>query len=297
MAGLLFSPARGLLWYSFPVILGLLGFPQFFKREKVLAWLMVADNCAASTRVFSVVGMVGRVWLGAALFAAHCAIPDDFCAAVCGESHFDKLSDQRSWQSVRSNSHWYRGAGGGIGASGWCGCGCQPVRAVAGCEFSRPVDAPLRYHHDPALVYDVGASPIFNHWQQLLAGEADNLAWLLPDAAPQLPEIATAIQSQQQPGDALIFVEPDLLYEVLDADLPPAYGLPYNVDPADELAHTLFEAAIDEAQRLWLVTWYAPGDSANWYEANLRQDWASISDEWVGDYRLILLARSPIAEK
>ncbi len=297
MAGLLFSPARGLLWYSFPVILGVVGFPQFFKREKVLSWLMVT---VIAMQVFAF--SLWWEWWGGYGWGPRFLLPIVPYLMIFALPFVERAT---STSSV-TNAHGNRLAQTVIGIVALVGILVQ----VAGVDvdanryeqwldanFPAPVDASLRYHHDPALVYDVAASPIFNHWQQLLAGEADNLAWLLPDAAPQLPEIATAIQSQQQPGDALIFVEPDLLYEVLDADLPPAYGLPYNVDPADELAHTLFEAAIDEAQRLWLVTWYAPGDPANWYEANLRQDWSSISDEWLGDYRLILLARTPIAEK
>jgi hypothetical protein len=295
MAGLLLSPARGLLWYSFPVILGLIGFPQFFKREKVLAWLMVAV-IAMQVIVFS----LWWEWWGGYGWGPRFLLPIVPYLMLFALPYVDTSTSLVT--AVRGN----RLAQAVIVIVALVGVLVQ----VAGVDvdanryeqwldanFPAPADAPLRYHHDPALVYDVGASPIVNHWQQLLAGEADNLAWLLPDAAPQLPEIATAIQSQQRPGDALIFVEPDLLYEVLAADLPPAYGLPYNVDPADELAHIVFEAAIDGVQRLWLVTWYAPGDPANWYEANLRQDWASVSDEWLGDYRLILLARTPVAEK
>ena len=142
-------------------------------------------------------------------------------------------------------------------------------------------------------MYDVGASPILNHWQQLLASEADDIAWMRSETPFQITEIVTAVSQQQKPGDQLIFVEPDLLYDVLEADLLPAYGLPYNINPDDELAQNLFTEAVGDAERLWLITWYPPGDPANWYEASLRQEWASISDGWLGDYRLLLFAREP----
>jgi hypothetical protein len=289
LAGLLLSPARGLIWYSSPVILGVLGLPKFFKREKSWAWLMTAV-ILVQVVAFSLwwewwggYGWGPRFLLPTVPYLMLFALPfvEKACqgnrvaqAAVIGVSLFGVLV-QVSGVDVDANRY-----------EQWLDA-----------NHPAPPNVPLRYHHDPALVYDVSASPIFNHWQQLMAGEANNLAWLRSRVSSQLAEVSPVIEAHQRLGDVLIFVEPDLLYEVLAADLPPSYGLPYNVDPTDELAQTLFEKAIVEAQRIWLVTWYTPGDSDNWYVADLRQNWASMSDEWLGDHRLILLARPPVTKE
>lgn len=283
LAGLLLSPARGIIWYSLPVILGLIGLPTFYKRERPLSWLMLAV-IGVQLVVFSLwwewwggYGWGPRFLLPVVPYLLVFALPFVETAV-----HGSRLA-QVVIILVALVGVLVQVAGVDVDANRY--------EQWLDANFPAPTDAPLRYHHDPALVYDVAASPIINHWQQLLAGEADDLAWLREGVSPQLAEITAELQAKQRSGDSLIFVEPTLLYEVLEADLPTAYGLPYNIEPTDELAQTLFSEAVGDGKRLWLVTWYGPGDPENWYEAELRQDWASISDEWLGDLRLVLLAK------
>jgi hypothetical protein len=91
-----------------------------------------------------------------------------------------------------------------------------------------------------------------------------------------------------------VLLDISLQEQFLEAqDMPPVFGLPVNVDKEDVRAQELWNRAQRDAQRIWMVTWYPPADTGNWYEEDLRHDWASESEGWVGERRLILSARPP----
>jgi hypothetical protein len=153
----------------------------------------------------------------------------------------------------------------------------------------------LWYHHHPALVYNVGASPIVWHWQEIWAGTRPwQIGWWM---APPLPAatLRQHIQAETQPSDVLLLLVPELHLTLLEdiASLPPVYGLPTNLPADDPVAQALFTHALKNARRVWLVTWYGQGDPQNFYEAHLRHSWGSVHDTWQDGWRVVLLAALP----
>src|SRR5260221_11691507 len=122
-------------------------------------------------------------------------------------------------------------------------------------RFPAPAGQPLLYLHDPALVYDALRSPILVHWSRLTTSVLD-FAWSGRPSAKAIPNIVSAIQDGQRPGDAVIYLAPELLDALVSAHgLPPIYGLPVNTPATDALAQRLFQRALRDAGRVWLVTW------------------------------------------
>ncbi|MBM4422938.1 MAG: phospholipid carrier-dependent glycosyltransferase [Chloroflexi bacterium] len=164
-------------------------------------------------------------------------------------------------------------------------------------ESQFPVDKskPLLYHHDPSLVYDARRSPIVIHFQRVAASRPD-IAWWPGGRQPTpIPEILSTIQTQQTADDALVYLVPEIIDPLVEtANLPPTFGLPVNVRPDDALANRLFDRTRRDAIRVWMITWYGASDPGNWYEARLREHWASVSEQALDGYRVILFARPPM---
>ena len=82
--GLLFSPYRGLFWYTPLAILSVLAWPGFIRRHRAEGWLaaIITDDHGGDVR--QVVDVVGRVRLGAALPRAAVALPCGRARAVAG---------------------------------------------------------------------------------------------------------------------------------------------------------------------------------------------------------------------
>lgn len=165
-------------------------------------------------------------------------------------------------------------------------------------KFPAPKDQPLYYHHDPALVYDVARSPIAIQFQRLSTATPDVAWWPGAWAPASIPNIINVIQSSSPPSSstdtAIVYLAPELIDPlVITPNLPPTYGLPVNVSPTDALAQRLFARALRDPKRLWLITWYGAGDPGNWYEAHLREGWASVSEDSLDGYRLIQFVRPP----
>jgi hypothetical protein len=285
LAGLLFSPARGLIWYSPPVLLALLGFGRFYRRERPLSWLMLAvigGQLAAFSLWWSWWGGYGwgpRFLLPIIPYSLLFSLPV-LQAGVAG-----RRWAQTAVALVAILGLMVQVAGTAVDANRY--------EEWLASHFPAPLDQPLRYHHDPGLVYDLVRSPIIAHWQGIVAGETQPF-WWQSASAPRLVDLPVQIHADRRPGDALVFLDPALLNDLLaHPTLPPTFGLPINLPAADPLAQTLWARAQAGADGLWLITWYGPGDPANWYEADLRRRWASISEQWADDLRLLYFARPP----
>ena len=304
MAGLLISPARGLFWYSPPLLLALWGLPRFFRRQRPLTILMSAVILTQLV-IFSLwwewwggYGWGPRLLLPIVPYLMLWTLPV-LQTAVAGKTNLDTDSadctdkenkNQRSSVQSVSKARWV------IGLLMLLGMAVQMAGTAVDVNIYEqhldatrpaPADQPLRYHHDPALVYAIAQSPIIAHWQAILRGEGQ-----MDEETAVFFEIPAAIQANWQAGDALITLEPSLLYPLLDtANLPPAYGLPYRIEAGDTMAYTLLDRAARDADRLWLITQYPPADPQNWVERALRQEWGSVSDQWADGIRLLLFAR------
>jgi len=285
LLGLTVSPARGFLWYNPPALLALLSWPRFHRAQRFLSLVML-----------SVIGMhliafgTWWAWWGGWSWGPRFLLPI---------VPYTILVSLPFLQSALGGASIKRT---GMVLIATLGLAVQ-VAGVAvdfnlyeqelDAHFPAPPDQPLRYHHNPALVYDVARSPILEHWRRLCAGTIQ-LGWWSGDNQPRLSTTLATILHNQKPKDVIIFLVPELLYELLDnPNLPPIHGLPFNLPAEDARAQIVFERALRDAERVWLITWYGPGDTENWYEEQLRQEWASVSEEWGDDLRLLLMARPP----
>ena len=283
--GLTISPARGLLWYSPPILLGIFGWPRLLRRERPLSWLILLV-IIAQILLFG----LWWEWWGGYSWGPRFLLPIIPYLMIA------------SLPLVQTAVDGNRPARIGLILVTFWGVLVQVLGTAVEINayeqlldalYPAPTAEPLRYHHDPALVYDICHSPIIAHGQQLLKGEMQTPWWLTDGDESRQVEFAP-ITEQQTAGDVIVFTEPELLYEILTmSDSPPAYGLPYNVSPDDPRAQDLFTRAINNADRVWFITQYPPANPDNWYEAALRQEWASLSETWIDDLRLVLFARPP----
>ncbi len=284
--GLLISPARGFLWYNPPALLALIGWPRFHRLHRALSWLMLVV-AVAHVIVF---GMWWEWWGGYGwgprflLSLIPCVI----------------IACLPTLQSMLDRNGLPRFAIGALLLAGFAvqiaGTAIDFNTYEIDLEGQFPVDKsqPLRYHHDPALVYDVARSPIVVHFQRLTGSPLD--FWWMPGAwTPRaIPETISVIQAERRGGDAILYLIPELIDPLVTAaDLPPTFGLPVNVRPDDAMANRLFDRALRNADRVWMITWYGAGDPGNWYEAHLRANWASVSERTLDGNRAILFARPP----
>ncbi|MBI3761444.1 MAG: hypothetical protein HY260_06220 [Chloroflexi bacterium] len=284
IAGLTVSPARGFLWYNPPALLSIASWPRFHRAHRWLSWAMLAV-IAVHLLVF---GLWWEWWGGA--WGPRYLLPIVPFVILACLPLFERAVEAN--QLTRA----------GVSAILLAGLVVQ-IAAVAidyntydgELEAQRPAPpGPRLYYHDPALVYDVARSPIVVHFQRLFSSDLD-FAWRpLARPAASIPEIVSDIRSQARARDVIVYLAPELIDPLIDArDLPPVYGLPVNVRAADAAAARLFLRALRQATRVWLITWYRPGDPANWYEARLRGSWASVSEESLDGYRVMLFALTP----
>ncbi|MCA9981078.1 MAG: hypothetical protein KDD89_09595, partial [Anaerolineales bacterium] len=285
--GLLVSPARGLIWYAPPVLLALGGAMPFYRRAPRLSGLLTAV-CLFHLTLFG----LWWEWWGGYGWGPRFLLPLVPLLLLMGLPVVQAAADGSRWSQVAVVSVLVLGtavqvAGVAINSNDYE----QELDAL----HPAPADQFLWYHHDPALVYDVGASPLVWHWREILGGTRPwQTGWW---SAVPLParDLRQQIAAESQPGDVVLSLAPELQPALLESapQLPPVYGLPINLPAADALAQALFAHATADAERVWLVTWYGAGDTNNFYEAQLRQTWGSVRDEWVGEWRVVLLASPP----
>ncbi|MCB0032662.1 MAG: hypothetical protein KDE51_01470, partial [Anaerolineales bacterium] len=285
--GLLISPARGLIWYAPPVILAIFGFRASYRRLPQLTILIVIITLFHLLAFGSwwewwggygwgprfLLPLVAPLLL-IGLPAVETAVNGRWSARLALTALlFSGLAVQVAGLTINSNIYE------------------QQLDALA----PAPAAQFLWYHHDPTLVYDIAASPIVWHWQQLLLQEqAWQISWW--SSPSQTDSVLMAnLTAASRSGDVLLSLASTLQTDFLNEAqrLPPVYGLPVNLPATDPLAQQLFHHALEDAQRVWLITWYGTGDPANFYEAQLRQNWGSLSDYWQGDWRVALLAAPP----
>jgi hypothetical protein len=283
--GLLVSPARGLLWYNPPVWMAVLGWPRFRRAHRFLSSTM-----GLVVGVYLALFGTWWEWWGGYGWGPRFLLPILPYALLAGLPLLQSALTGPLASKVGVISLAIAGLAVQVGG---VAIDFNIYERELDAHFPAPAEGPLRYHHNPGLVYDVARSPILVHWRRLGTGQGQ-LGWLLSRETSTASGIGTAILRAQQPRDAVISTVPELLYEWLDTrHLPPVFGLPYNLPDTDPLAGTLFERAQRGAARVWLVTQYGPGDAENWYEAQLRRGWASVGETWVGGLRLLLFARPP----
>jgi 4-amino-4-deoxy-L-arabinose transferase-like glycosyltransferase len=287
--GLTLSPARGLIWYAPPILLGLWGLPQSYRRRPLLTQLILL------VVLFHLLAFgTWWEWWGGYAWGPRFLLPLIPLLLLAGVPLLAcALTGERLVQAALG----LVAVAGLVVQLGGTAVDFNRYEIYLDEHFPAPTGQLLRYHHDPQLVWSIAGSPIVAHWQLWLDGSRQ-YPWWHPDAYPPpgLDEIPHQISAEQQPGDLIVNLVPELLYDLLDQpELPPTYGLPYLVDPADPQARQLFAQVKTDAGRVWLITWFQPGEAANWYEQELRREWASVRDVWADDLRLLLLAKPPPA--
>jgi hypothetical protein len=290
--GLLLSPARGLVWYNPPVWLSLLAWPRFHRAHRLVSFTMLVA-------VVAQVVIFGKwwEWWGGYAWGPRFLLPTLPYFMVAALPLFEWLVQARGMRVTlgRLGAAAVLAAGLAVQVAG-AAVDYNTYEIELDARFPAPAGQPLLYLHQPSLVYDVVRSPIVVHFQRLLQMKWDFAWWPGRETAKAVPDIVAAVRAQQRPGDVVIYLAPELLAPLLEArGLPPLYGLPVNVASTDSLAQVLFERAVRDAQRVWLITWYGPADPANWVEARLRHDWASVSEDSLDNYRVLLMARPPAA--
>ncbi len=290
IAGLTLSPARGFFWYNPPALLALPGWFLLRRREHSLSMVLLLVNGICVTAFGG-----WWEWWGGWTWGPRFLLPLIPYAMIAALPVIERL-----WPEGQPFGRPHRATPTVIIL---VLTGLAVQIAGAGVDFTRyeneltacctaPADQTLRYHHKAALVYDMTRSPILAHWKMLLAGQNQ---WA-PDArpTPRLNQIPAVIESRRQAGDAVVYLAPELENELLDRPTwPPVYGLPIQVSQDDPRARVIWDQLRQKARRLWVITWYAPGDTNNWYEMELHRDWAQISDESLDGMRLLLFARPP----
>jgi hypothetical protein len=284
--GLTISPARGFLWYNPPVLLALLAWPRFHRAQRpfsLLALLVVM----AHLLIFG----AWWQWWGGYAWGPRFLLPIVPYLILVALPLIDA--------AVRGRRLWLAallllGALGLLVQVGGTAVDFNLYEQQLDARSPAPAGRPLRYHHHPSLVFDVGRSPILEHWRQLSWATYLQRRQNGREAPDRLLEIPATIRRQQKAGDRVLSLVPELLLDWLEQpDFPPVHGLPYNVSPDDTRAGIVFQRALHDARRVWLVTWYGPGDPGNWYESDLRREWATVSEVWADGLRLVLLARPP----
>jgi len=298
--GLLLSPARGLLWYNPTTLLAIAGWRKFTRAQPLLGWTVLAV-AGAHIVIFG----LWWEWWGGYTWGPRFLLPLMPCLSLAALPVFEGVL-----AAGRGSRLWLGRVA--VGAVILLGVAVQ-LAGVAidyntyelelDARFPAPAGQPFLYLHNPALVYDIGRSPILVQWGRLATTVPDFAWWPPPQAGPaqagqaqprSIAALVAAIQANQRQGDALIYLAPELLQPLISArGLPPTFGLPVNVPRDDPQAQLLFQRAQRDAQREWLITWYGAGDPGDWYEAALRSSWASLSDEKIDGYRLVAFARPP----
>ncbi len=287
--GLILSPARGLLWYTPTSLLAIAGWRKFSRTQPVLGWTLLAV-AGAHLIVFG----LWWEWWGGYTWGPRFLLPLMPCLSLAALPIFEAVFAPRPLAWLSGSVVALIVLLGVAVQLGGVAIDYNTYEVELDARFPAPPGRPLLYHHDPALVYDVARSPILVHWSRLATSDLDFAWWPRRSEPKPIPDIIAAVRARQQPGDALIYLVPELLEPLVNASgLPLTYGLPVNIPASDPLAQLLFQRALRDAQREWLITWYGAGDPSDWYEAALRASWASLSDEKIDGYRLVAFARPP----
>lgn len=286
MLGLTISPARGFLWYNPPALLALLAWPRFHRAQRPLSTLALFV-VVAHLLIFG----TWWQWWGGYAWGPRFLLPIAPYLILVALPLIDAaVAGRRLWLAIL----FVVGALGLMVQVGGTAVDFNLYEQQLDARSPAPAGKPLRYHHNPALLFEVGRSPILEHWRQLSLAAYLQQRQNGRQPTGRLSEIAATIRQQQNAGDRILNLVPELLLDWLqEPDLPPVHGLPYNVSPEDTQARILFQRTLQNAQRVWLVTWYGSADPGNWYENDLRQEWATISEVSAAGLRLVLLARPP----
>ena len=285
--GLTISPARGFVWYNPPALLALFGWLRFYRTHRPLSWLIVV---VIATHLLAF-GMWWEWWGGYGWGPRFLLPIVPGIILVC-------LPFIESRDSIKRLIVGLTLAAGLVVQIAGIAIDFNIYESELEAQFPVSKDQPLYYHHDPALVYDIARSPLVVHFQRLPTATLDFAWWPGAWAPASIPNIIGAIQSSPTDEVAILYLVPELIDPlVVTQGLPPTYGLPVNVSPADPLAQRLFARARRDPNRLWMITWYGSGDPGNWYELQLREQWASLSEETLDGYRVIQFVRPPTAIK
>lgn len=111
--------------------------------------------------------------------------------------------------------------------------------------------------------------------------------------SPEAEKLAALEQALQPPGTVVAasalwgesLLDLDRRWRVFSTNAPTA--------PDDPLAAPLWGCALRQGDRLWLLTWFAPGDPANWQERDLWERAAFVVERAVPDHRALLFDLSP----
>ncbi len=286
--GLTISPARGFFWYNPPALLAFFSWPRFHRAHRALSWMMIA-------LVLSQLFIFGAwwEWWGGYGWGPRFLLPLVPLVILACLPLFETVARRGSKLLTRLIVGAILAAGFAVQIAG-AAIDFNIYESELDTRYPEPAGQPRLYHHDPSLVFDIPRSPIVVHFQRLNESPLD-FAWAADKwSPPSIPSILSKIDSQKRAGDSIVYLVPELIDPLLAApELPPVFGLPVNVPPADDLANRLFARARRGADRVWLITWYGAGDPGNWYEAQLREQWASVSEEFLDGYRTILFARPP----
>jgi hypothetical protein len=207
--GLTISPARGLFWYSPPVILALVSWPMFHRRERRLSWAILIIILFH----LAVFGMWWE-WWGGYGWGPRFLLPIVPLLLLVTLPGLDR-AEQGSW-SWRAAVLVLLIAGIAVQIAGVT---IDPNLYERQLDTDSPAqqDQPLRYHHDPSLVYDVPSSPIIQHLRQIESGASPSqLGWWNNDDLDR-STIIEEIRSRQQMGDIVVLLDLSLEDEFLEA--------------------------------------------------------------------------------
>lgn len=290
--GLTVSPARGFIWYNPTAGLAMMGWRDFRRAYPSLAWSI------AGLIVFHL-GVFGSwwQWWGGWGWGPRFLLPLTPCITLVSLPLIDRaLKRTTSTAWVRASVILFTALGALVQIAA-TGVNYLHLEMELEEKYPAPPTKPLLYHHAPFLVYDVAHSPILKHLQQISSPTARQEVILT--SGFQFDTILATIQTEQLPGDLLVYMVPELQDVLLSKwDLPPTLGAPYEDLAQEPLAQSIFLHNIESAQRVWLITWYGPADESNWYEQYLREHWAIMNEQWPpNELRLLLFANPPRFEQ
>ena len=283
VVGLLFSPARGLFWYSPTILLSLLGAWRFGRGRRELSF-MIAFVTIGCLVIFGSWWQWWGGWVWGPRFLVPAipllALPTLGWLEQCQQNKRRKLSILWTLCIVS----W-----GVITQLAGTAYDYNEYEGELDRQFPAPSNAPLRYHHDPSLIWDVARSPIIAQLRRLGSGEFPQ--WQGIHRPITIPPILTTLPAKQ--GDAILSLDATLLdgWMEVDGSVPPLYTFRIDMGAEDEMAQAQFAQLQSVAQRIWLLTWSAPGDPLNWYEKSLWEKWVMVEEQPIGGLRRLLFIR------
>lgn len=289
--GLTISPARGFIWYNPPAGLAIMGWRSFRRSHPALAWII-----AGLTVFHLLVFGAWWQWWGGLGWGPRFLLPLTPCIALLSLPVLDRMLRRSTATVWRVTGVTVLIALGLLVQIAGAGVNYLHLEMELEEQFPAPATRPLLYHHAPFLVYDIAHAPILKHLQQISSPTARQEVAL--ESQFQYQTILSTLQTEQLPGDLLVYMVPELQDLLLKLwNLTPKLGLPYDNLAQEPLAQSTFQHAIASAQRVWLVTWFGPADESNWYERYLHEHWAMMDEQWPpNELRLLLFAQPPVFE-